>query len=1187
MNVRRAKPADVAGINQLLQRSSQAGTDEPAAALKRRFGKHYNVAAIVYVDASPFSLVTANEDGSEIQGFYSVTSGPPSYIDDEGSSGEFVGSGATARGDWTAWIKRSYDCPDDMQIHNTTFVNFFHAESSQSSSFLDSSLLSTVQHLPHIRYICYFLPEGNALFAPFSMPRIKSSDGLTSRGAQSAKDANGRKADAKYFAEVAATNSSSAFKLFVCAAADLLPKLRVRNAKVEDADDLLPMFKKQRLINDDEADYYLSSLLESQTANVKTLVAEADGDVVGFITINRDVQEVALTHNFQLEPFDLLLKGDTSRPQSSTTFGPTTQPDGSRSHSVQQNVFNGSRPLTAASDSTMESDQQPHQEEPQGSIPNAFCIELFSMADSYASQAMELVRAAYKQFPDLDYCVVTVPTTMPEVPLFRQFARVYVKTGMSDQNALYLSNRFGVTDVVKVEKAAAEEAGSIDFLLDGVAGRDSIFSDYQTATQSQGSKANLNAFSITCARQIIGLAILETCADAKQWTDQFAIHDFVNPKLHKLEGKACMLRHFVINPLFEHESRWVFEELLRLNGTTCIMYPLQEATNEDPSTRRICAREMVPVKPRREIQFPNNIRDGTRVPAPLLCALQLISTNLLYEPKITVNSRIVIVGGSDCGTAVIEKLIYNPRFWYPNLTLISEQGAPKQPEGRPFVSSRCYSNVQLRQLGIPDYVKIVRGTVSEIDRMIKRVRMVNDSFANYDYLVLTPGLQFRAESISQEFGALEGVFSVSSFNEKQIVDGVEYALGNRGIFVVYGRHLQAYAGIQLLLENKVPGNRIALVVPPRRDPRTALDNTVLDQKVDSIVQALGVKIYKNCFVSTWENDEGLLTGVNFRKIEADGSTSLMTLSEVSLFLYADAQSVSPETFSSMNDSSLVIDGKLVIDKYFRTQDPFIYAAGKVTKYSSVYRTHWSQSLYDAKEVGHRLANELVPNFNPETKVERIDDERILRFEDAKKTLAILPGNLLYFHFDEPHLISHTHEHRKKLANYGQDLVIDKLTKPGQKGSYFRIHVDTDGIIRSMTYLGEQRIPIDNYLRLYGLHEKYLNRLVSRFNEGIIPDFVSFLSGTWALPLFYDRFPGFVNDLGQEELAEQIDTGLKVRGIIDDEHHFSLFILTTMAQLTAEDQRGLYKAFDNAPARRTLDSKVFNYLAETEIYRSYP
>jgi hypothetical protein len=69
--------------------------------------------------------------------------------------------------------------------------------------------------------------------------------------------------------------------------------------------------------------------------------------------------------------------------------------------------------------------------------------------------------------------------------------------------------------------------------------------------------------------------------------------------------------------------------------------------------------------------------------------------------------------------------------------------------------------------------------------------------------------------------------------------------------------------------------------------------------------------------------------------------------------------------------------------------------------------------------------------------------------------------------------------------------------------------------------------------LYGLHEKFVNNLVSRFDEGLISDmhayvdphrvhcFLSCLNSTirgrflresWAVALFHDRFAGFLADL---------------------------------------------------------------------------
>jgi len=63
-----------------------------------------------------------------------------------------------------------------------------------------------------------------------------------------------------------------------------------------------------------------------------------------------------------------------------------------------------------------------------------------------------------------------------------------------------------------------------------------------------------------------------------------------------------------------------------------------------------------------------------------------------------------------------------------------------------------------------------------------------------------------------------------------------------------------------------------------------------------------------------------------------------------------------------------------------------------------------------------------------------------------------------------------------------------LEKRNKEIEYFHIHIDTYGFIQSLTYVGKEDLFSENMLCLYGMHEKYLNRLISRFDEGIIPDF---------------------------------------------------------------------------------------------------
>lgn len=60
------------------------------------------------------------------------------------------------------------------------------------------------------------------------------------------------------------------------------------------------------------------------------------------------------------------------------------------------------------------------------------------------------------------------------------------------------------------------------------------------------------------------------------------------------------------------------------------------------------------------------------------------------------------------------------------------------------------------------------------------------------------------------------------------------------------------------------------------------------------------------------------------------------------------------------DSNLVYDGGLVIDASFRTNDPFIYAAGPGTRYKNkYYANHYFHQHYNSAEIGAEVIKMLV------------------------------------------------------------------------------------------------------------------------------------------------------------------------------------------------------------------------------------
>ncbi|KAJ1557524.1 hypothetical protein HK096_006800 [Nowakowskiella sp. JEL0078] len=186
---------------------------------------------------------------------------------------------------------------------------------------------------------------------------------------------------------------------------------------------------------------------------------------------------------------------------------------------------------------------------------------------------------------------------------------------------------------------------------------------------------------------------------------------------------------------------------------------------------------------------------------------------------------------------------------------------------------------------------------------------------------------------------------------------------------------------------------------------------------------------------------------------------------------------------------------------------------------------------------------------------------------AKKVEAILPGNIYYLHFDKPRLATHTLEWRRKQPNYGRDLIIDGDETGNKSLGYFRIHVDPIGYIHSITYLGTRSIAVDNILCLYGMHEKYLNRLVARFDEGVIKDFVEFFEESWALPLMHDRFQAFVKWSRVDLMSRKLDSDMEdIMKQLSD-------AISLGVKISEEERKQMYSRFDQGTERKFWDQNV--------------
>lgn len=75
--------------------------------------------------------------------------------------------------------------------------------------------------------------------------------------------------------------------------------------------------------------------------------------------------------------------------------------------------------------------------------------------------------------------------------------------------------------------------------------------------------------------------------------------------------------------------------------------------------------------------------------------------------------------------------------------------------------------------------------------------------------------------------------------------------------------------------------------------------------------------------------------------------------------------------------------------------------------------------------------------------------------------------------------------------------------------------DNNGLVKSVTYLGSEKVQVSSLAGLIGLSETYLNQLAERHSSGLIENVSEFLSENWAMALYHQWFSEFRYTLKQK------------------------------------------------------------------------
>lgn len=101
----------------------------------------------------------------------------------------------------------------------------------------------------------------------------------------------------------------SSYNVYICTRDIPRPALRVRLAKVEDHDDLVPIFNKQSEVTPDvHSQFMLAKIIAEQNESTKTLVAEVNFKAVGILSMTTNIQLEPLQNSFYMERYGNLVK---------------------------------------------------------------------------------------------------------------------------------------------------------------------------------------------------------------------------------------------------------------------------------------------------------------------------------------------------------------------------------------------------------------------------------------------------------------------------------------------------------------------------------------------------------------------------------------------------------------------------------------------------------------------------------------------------------------------------------------------------------------------------------------------------------------------------------------------------------------------------------------------------------------
>ncbi|KAG5866672.1 hypothetical protein JTB14_013124 [Gonioctena quinquepunctata] len=448
-----------------------------------------------------------------------------------------------------------------------------------------------------------------------------------------------------------------------------------------------------------------------------------------------------------------------------------------------------------------------------------------------------------------------------------------------------------------------------------------------------------------------------------------------------------------------------------------------------------------------------------------------------------------------------------------------------------FMDARYMDMISFRT-----YVNIVQGNITKIDRKEQYVVVNKNGFLYYDLLFLMSGEQYQMPLRSDRTPFREKPENVFILNNAVDANNAVLKLkylhnkhkNSNFVIIIYGHFLQAHCAINGLLTYGVPGKHMVLVEPfpysmaiekRHRHNVSIYNDPEIDQTVYDHIRSEGIVIYSSFYFIDWTYDtvDNIITHAKF-----ESRHNMLQMECMALF-YFNEKEISPSIYKIINNAGLVYDGRLVIDNKCHTNDPKIFGAGTLTKYSrKYYAPNMIHKFYNRVEIGHRLGLQIKDLLLPQKAKQagrreagwNFHIERgaslVQRYVQPIMRYCRLPGGLFYFSVIKPGRRIPL-ETAISMENYGQVLITGNCRDVSKQG-YFQLHLNEFSRVETITCLTTFPIDIYNLFCLWGKHERLLNNMMLRFEMVMITDLFEYFKEPWAYALYHDKFNHLLDEL---------------------------------------------------------------------------